>query len=209
MSDDSIDELPETEESSGPEKTSGKRLSADQRKQVCDLYAAGKMKVTALAEKFGVTKSAISQLLKREGVVWASRVIEEAKAEVEAALKAPPPEKDPTFAEKRQARIEQTREESYNALRLLRIKQLRSLSEAERLGAPIPTLKETMNVFKRIIDSQINASRYLLEVLEANQHIDEQDLPEIHIQDLGDADIAALSAEDDEDEGDLLDEDAA
>lgn len=204
MSDDSIDELPETEESSGPEKTSGKRLSADQRKQVCELYAAGKMKVTALAEKFGVTKSAISQLLKREGVVWASRVIEEAKAEVEAALKAPPPEKDPTFAEKRQARIEQTREESYNALRLLRIKQLRALSEAERLGAPIPTLKETMNVFKRIIDSQINASRYLLEVLEANQHIDEEDLPQITIRDLSDEEIKGLvSVESDDDEGEF------
>lgn len=191
------------------EKISGKRLSLAQRKEVCDLYAAGKMKVTALADKYGVTKSAISQLLKKEGVTWASRIVEEAKAEVEAALKEKPPEKDPTFSEKRMARIEQTREESYNAVRLLRIKALRMLTEAERMGSPIATLKEAMNVLNKQVLLQINAGKFLLEVLDANQHTDERDLPNIVIRDLADEEIESLVGLTDDDEEEIEEDDEA
>lgn len=179
------------EEDRLPEKISGKRLSAAQRREVCDLYAGGKMKVTALAEKYGVTKSAISQLLKKHGVTWASRVVEEAKAEIESVGREKPPERDPTFADRRQARIEQTREESYNWMRMLAMKSLRVMAEAERTGAPIATLKETIRVYRMEADLLAVSSKMRLEVLEAHEHIDEADLPQIVIRDLTEDDIAS------------------
>ena len=178
-----------------------KRLTEAERQEVCDLYAAGKMKVTQLAEKFGVTKSAISQLLKREGVIWASKVIEEVKAETDAMVKTSA-ERPLAFADKRQLRIEQVREESFEIVRRLRVAAYRKMGEAERMGTPIPTLKETMNVFKRLIDMQIDASNHLLnDLLEANSHVNQEELPNIIIRDLTEEEIAGMT---DESEDELL-----
>lgn len=166
------------------EKVAGKRLSDAQRKEICDLYAAGKMKVTALAEQFGVTKSAISQLLKKNEVIWASRLAEEASEKIERAAREAPPARDPKFAEKRMSRIEQTREESYNWMRLVQMKALKIQQEAELSGTPIATLKETIRVLRMQVAMIAESSRFRLEVLDAHEHRDEAELPQIIIRDL-------------------------
>lgn len=195
-----------SEETSKPYGRGERRLTDAQLDEICEIFAAGKMKSSRIAEMYGVSVSNISQLLKRRRVIWASKVTDDVKSEVDKALHEKPPAADPTFAEKRKARIEQTREESYNAIRMIRIKALRAQAEAERLGAPIASLKETIRVYRFQLAIQMDASKALLWVLEADKHVDEADLPQIFIRDLGEEDLKALREMDDDD-SDIIDED--
>jgi hypothetical protein len=188
-------------------RASGKSLSAEQWTEIRDAYERKSTPITILAEKYGVSKSAISQHFKKHKVARGALAGEEALAAVEAAAKtAPAPE--PTFAEKRTARIVQTREETYNWLRMLSVRGLKMLAEAEASGSVPASVKESTRTLAIQTKQIIEAGDCRLRMLEADKHVNEEELPQIHIRDLTEEDILKIREEDDENEDGVEEDDS-
>ncbi len=180
-----------------------KKLTAEQWAAIRDRYERGGVKAADLAREYGISTSAISQHFKKYKVVAGGRAKAEAEAEVAAtAAAAPPAPAKLTFADKRLAREEQTREEGYNLIRMARMKQARALAEAEKTGTPIAAMKEAVRVYRMQIASIAEAVRFELEILQSDKFIKEDELPNIEIRDLSDEEAEALASgpteEDDE-----------
>lgn len=173
------------------------RLSQEQWEEVRFAYETGQKRVAALAQEYGVSPQAIHQFFKRKKIVFGSRktdleekVVEKAAEKVVAA----------TFGSKRITRIEETKEQAYQSAQAIAALNMRILAECARAGGPtlqsrandVKTLRSMAVVLKETLDVRYR-------VLNADENIDPDDLPELQILDLTEEDIAHVREADEED----------
>lgn len=185
----------EPEETGSEEEKKGKRLTPAEWAEVRNLYEMGMMKAKDLAEKFGVSRSAISQYFTKHGVVWNSR-----KEEMEKKIE----ESVVTFAMKRKQRIEETKTQSYELDAAINAFSRKLLSDAIKGSVPLSTRDKELKALHKlaVVNTLTRQGRY--KVLDAEREIDELELPEIRFKDLSKEEIEKLREQEDDDLEDLL-----
>lgn len=163
-----------------------KRLTDAEFATATELYELGKSSVAELAHDFGVSRQALSKRFKDAGIVKASRAGEVAGA-AGAAVKATVER----FSERRTEMIEETRMSGLAALKQARMIGQKIVIDAMRSVPPKPLgmvdddLK-ALGRFNKVLIDNLDAT---LRILKSDEHIDEEDLPTLTIEDLTDEDI--------------------
>jgi len=195
---EAIDEEEDKDEALEPATPSTVRLSAaDWEKLVAEYESSLTVSVIDLAVKWGVSRTAIQMHFKRLKDKGYS-VARGSKA-VGASKPTAGPAAEPTWEDKRRARIEIVREDSYKTTRALRQLNIGLVVEAKRAGASFATIKEQLRALRIAMATEIEGSNHDLMNLEAAKNSDPNELPEIRIINLTDEDIKELRAGDEDD----------
>lgn len=189
--------MSELEEIFGPEEEEkkGKRLTAAEWAEIRNLYEMGMMKAKDLADKFGVSRSAISQYFTKHGVKWNVRKEEMEKKVEESVI---------TFAMKRKQRIEDTKTQSYELDAAINAFSRKLLSDAIKGSVPLSTRDKELKALHKlaVVNTLTRQGRYA--VLDADREIDEAELPEIRFKDLSKEEIEKYRDSDEDELEDLL-----
>lgn len=180
------------EEEDGKSSGSGSRMSGADFAEARELYELGSASLGELAEKYGVTRQALSERFKRAGVVKESRKHEVAAAAgsgVKSASAAAAGAVAERFSDKRAEWIEETRIQGYQGLRLTRGLAQKIMTDAVRAGRPPASTDDDLKALGRLNKILVDNLNSALEILEARDHVDEEDLPTLVIEDLTDEDI--------------------
>lgn len=156
-----------------------------------ELYELGKLGVTELSDEFGVSRQAISKRFKDAGIVRGSRAHELA-ATAGAAVKAV----TERFAESKAQWIEETRIEAVKTLKQTRLIGQRMVVDAMKgaaaAGATAGSLAgidddmRALGRYNKLIIDNYNAA---LGILKADEHVDDEDLPNLTVDDLTNEDV--------------------
>lgn len=167
----------------------GKRMSEADFVEARELYELGKSGLADLADVYGVSRQALSRRFKDAGVIRGSRA-HEAAAAVKSAVGSSPSTSAAAaierYADKRADWIEETRLQGVKQLRIAR--QLAQKVVQDALSAtpprPLATVDDDLKAvarFNKIICDNLARS---LDILRANEHVDEDDLPMLILEDL-------------------------
>ncbi|WP_276122714.1 hypothetical protein [Pararhizobium qamdonense] len=183
-----------------------KRLSESDYAEAKELYELGKMRLSDLGEKFDVSRQALHRRFKADGVEYGSRA-SEVQAAVSAGVKqavASTAGQQATAAierynDKRAEWIEETRTNGYKALKQADMLAKKIVADALKNaaaagGSSTGTLASTDDDLKAVQRYQkilVENTITRLDILRANDLVDEDDLPSIHFEDLTDEDILA------------------
>ncbi len=160
------------------------RLSDAEFETAKELYELGKAGIAELANEFGVSRQTISRKLKDAGSVKGSRAHEVAAA-AGAAVKATVER----FADRRAEWIEETRLQGLAALKQARLIGQKLVVDTVKAGGSLATVDDDLKALGRFNKILIDSVSKSLEILRADEHIDEDDLPILTIEDLTDEDI--------------------
>lgn len=171
---------------------SGKRMSDADFAEARELYELGKAGLADLADTYGISRQALSKRFKDAGAVRGSRA-HEAAAAVKAAVGTGPSSSAAAaierFADRRSDWIEETRLQGIKQLKLVRQLAQKvvqdTLSAGKPIGAADDDLKSVQRFNKILVDNLQNA----LDILRANEHVDEDDLPILTLEDLTNEEI--------------------
>lgn len=163
---------------------SRKRLSDADFASARELYELGKAGIAELADDFGVSRQTLSKRFKDAGVVRGSRAHELSQAQG-AAVKAV----QERFAEGRAQWIEETRVDGLKALKQARLIGQKIVVEAMKKNDPLSTVDDDLRALGRFNKILIDNVGKALEILRADEHVDDEDLPTLTIADLTDDDI--------------------
>jgi AcrR family transcriptional regulator len=187
------------------ETGSGKRLTAAQWTEICTLWELGEVKIDELAKRFDVSRQSIMRHFKKNGIVRNSRKSDVRTAIVAGVASATTSAVIANFADKRKQRIEDTREAHYQAADYLSRLTNKLITDALRASKPVSSIKEDIKALRMASAIQEQSFRIRIDVLNADQEIDENELPTLTIEDLTDEDIASIQTKTSDD--DLGDED--
>jgi len=179
----------EIKEGSG---SSGKRLTDAEFAEAKELYELGKAGLTDLADQFGVTRQALSARLKNAGAVKGSRAHEVAAATKKAATSAPGAAAAGAierFSDKRGEWIEETRINGFRQLKLARQLAQKVIQDTIAAGRPVAAADDDLKAVMRLNKILCDNIEHTLNLLEADKHVDENDLPTLNIEDLTNEDI--------------------
>lgn len=201
------DTAPVPQDAAPEEKT--KRLTDAEYAEAKELYELGQMRLAELGDKFGVSRQALSRRFKDDGVNFGSRA-HEVQAAVAQGVKAAATTNATQqaalqmerYADKRLEWIEETRVNGYKALKQADILAKTIIKDVLQKKAPVATADDDLKAvhrFQKILTENVLTR---LDILRANDVIDENDLPEIHFEDLTDEDILSHHRE-----NGLIDED--
>lgn len=184
-----------SEETAGPaspapeeESKTPTKLTVEQWAEARALCETGAMRPSEIARKFGITASAVSQFFSKNGVVYGSKKGEVAKA-VATATAVKTAEAVAPFAIRRIERIEETKSQHYQYSTWIAQETMRVMAEAKKGSLPVSSAAsdvKTLRIAAQTL-SIVRQERYA--VLDADQHIDEEELPSIEIRDLTDEEI--------------------
>lgn len=170
----------------------GKRLSDADFAEARELYELGKAGLADLADTYGISRQALSKRFKDAGAVRGSRAHEAAAAIKAAVGSAPSPSAAAAierFADKRADWIEETRLQGIKQLKLARQLAQKVVQDAIAAGRPVSSADDELKAVQRfnkiICDNLQNA----LDILRANEHVDEDDLPTLTLEDLTNEEI--------------------
>lgn len=155
---------------------SSPRMSDKDFSDACDLYETGEMGLVDLARKFGVSRQALSSRFKKNKVVRNSR------------QPAPPPAPI-RYTDKRGEWIEETRIESYQALRQAAALARKIAAETVKNRSAFGTADDDLKAAQRFNKILVENTKARLELLEAGDFTDEEDLPTLRVEDLTDQEI--------------------
>jgi hypothetical protein len=188
MSEEAPDiELDEEDKVSG----SGRMSSADFA-EARELYELGKASLGELADTYGVSRQALSKRFKAAGAVKDSRkdeIAAVAGAAAKSASAATAAAIAERFTDRRADWIEETRIQGYQALKSVKILAHKTLMDAHRSGVSVSTVDEDMKTFARLNKILVDNIAASLDLLQAHEHVDEEDLPTLIIEDLTDDEI--------------------
>lgn len=178
-----------TDEEKTEDSGQKKRFSEADFAAARELYELGKAGIAELAAEYGVSRQTLSKRFKDAGAIKGSRAHELANA-AGAAAKAT----TERYAENRAVWIEETRLESLKSLKHVRQVGQKILVDAVKRsppGAPlnIATADDDFKALGRFNKILIDNFTKALEILNADQMVDENDLPVLTIEDLTDDDI--------------------
>jgi transposase len=202
MTEEVEEEVPVSEETGKPKQ---KRLKPEEWREIEMLWEYGLMKTKAIADKFGVTPSAITnhfQELKKKGVIIApgAKKNEAIKAlKLAVAAPAAPPKPPSEFESKRKDRIEAAKERRYIQAGLHN-SQVSKIQKAIQDGtttwvAEHAKIKAMQRMGKVIIDAQTMIEN----ALNIAGDIDEASLTILEFRDLTSDEIQEIQQGSDED----------
>lgn len=186
------DEVEVKEEGSEGAGSTVKRLTDAEFAEVKELYELGKAGLTELADQYGVTRQALSQRLKNAGAVKGSRAHEAAAAVKKAVTGAPSAagaHAAERFVDKRGEWIEETRITGFRQLKLARSLAQKVIQDAIAAGRSVATADDELKAVMRLNKILCDNLEHTLHLLEADKHVDENDLPTLNIEDLTNEDI--------------------
>jgi AcrR family transcriptional regulator len=156
-----------------------------------NLWELGEMRAQELCERLGVTRSALHQHFAKHKSYFGSR-----KKDIEAKAE----EVVSTFAMKRKQRIEETKTQTYELDSALNAYARKMLSDAIKGTATLSSREKELKALHKlaVVNTLTRQGRY--HVLDADNEIDENELPEIRFKDLSKEDIEALRRTDDDDD---------
>lgn len=158
----------ETKDTSGPA-----RISDTAYTEMVKLYERGDAGISELAEKFKVSRQSIYKRFKSDGIEKGSKSsVVEAEKIVES------------FVDRRSAWIEETRFQGYQALRQVQLMARKVAIDAQKAGARVGTVDDDMKTLGRLHKILCDNVLVSLKVLRADEHIDEDNLPTLTIEDL-------------------------
>jgi hypothetical protein len=183
-------------EENQPDNAKAKRLTEAEYAEAKELYELGKMRLVDLSEKYGVTRQALSQRFKNDGVSYGSRA-DEMQAAVSEGVKAAVATHTgqqvaaalERYVEKRLEWIEETRLAGYKSLKQADILAKKVVAEAIQNKAPMASTDDDLKAVQRFQKIIAENTLTRLEVLRAHEVIEEDDLPNITFADLTDEDI--------------------
>ncbi|MBD9511621.1 hypothetical protein IB265_33235 [Ensifer sp. ENS10] len=170
----------------------GKRMSDADFAEARELYELGKAGLGELADQFGVSRQALSSRFKSAGAVKSSRAHEVASAAKKAVTGAAGASAAATaerFADKRGEWIEETRITGVRSLKLARQLAQKIIQDALAGGHAISTVDDDLKAVQRFNKILVDNLESALNLLEADKHVDENDLPTLSIEDLTNEDI--------------------
>lgn len=188
------------EDESSVVETKSTKLTGAQWERICTLWELGETKLSQITAEYGVSKQAVIKHFKKNGIVGGSRKGEIKTAIVSGVAAATVAATVPTFVDKRKQRIEDTREQHYMAATYLSQLTNKILTEALKASRTPASVKEDLKALRYASALQEQSFRIRMDVLNANDEIDEQELPTLEISDLTDQDIADLRNKQDEDD---------
>lgn len=174
-----------------------KRLTDSAYAEARELYELGKMRLSELGEKYDVSRQALWRRFKADGVEYGSRA-SEVQAAVSAGVKqattqtaAQQVAQAERYNEKRAEWIEETRVSGYRALKQADMLAKKIVADAVKNSAAMATTDDDLKAVHRFQKILVENTLTRLDILRANEIIDEDDLPTIQFEDLTDDDILA------------------
>ena len=161
-------------------KSTGKRLTDAEYDAAKELYERGETSLADIAVKFGITRQALWQRFSKDKIVRGS------KSKVVEAEKAVE-----NFVNNRSQWIEETRFQGYQALKQVQLVARKIAMDQLKKTPPAPMseadgdLRASGRLNKILVDN-IGMS---LNILQADRHVEENNLPQLLVEDLTDEDI--------------------
>lgn len=158
---------------------SGSRISNEDFETACAEYEANEKSLVEIADELGVSRQALSARFKRAGVVKGSK----AKGRTEE-------KQAPTgYSANRSQWIEDARVNGYNALKQAQLLARKIVVDAAKSGRSVETVDGELRAMQRYNKTLVDNITATLRILDADNHIDEADLPQLVIEDLTDEQI--------------------
>jgi len=182
---------PETPENTEEEKSGRRKLSDADYAEACNLYELGQAGIAELSDKYGCTRQNLYNRFKADGIKKSSRVHELQTAATEAAKKAAEVAAAAAnrFSAKRAELIEETRIQGLNLFKQSRLLAHKVVTDALKSAHSLASVDDDLKALQRynkILTENITTS---LQVLNADEHVDESDMPLLRIEDLTEEDI--------------------
>jgi transposase-like protein len=150
------------------------RLTDQQWAEICELYETGTSGVVELADKFGVSRQNLSKRFKTEGVIRGSRAPSTASSEPEIER----------FSDNRGRWIEEARISGHNALKQANMLTRKIVIDNLKAGRPMAAVDEDLMAAQRYNKILVDNIAAHMKLLDAENYTDEEDLPELHVEDL-------------------------
>ncbi|MBA8881716.1 hypothetical protein [Phyllobacterium myrsinacearum] len=186
-----------------------RKLTPAERAEIRELYELGKARMTELADKYGCSRQTLSRWFRDEKIKWGSRaeeVKEAAKAAITASTTATVTSIAERFQDHRADWIEETRVNSYKALRMAELLAKKTVQEAMKAAKPLATIDEEMKAIHRYQKVLLENADARLRILNADDVVAEDDLPSIQIDDLTAEDLVRFHRENGVDDEEEIDE---
>jgi AraC-like DNA-binding protein len=185
-----LDPALQTDDDAGSSKP---RLTDAQFAEIREHYELGTKTMAELAAEFNVARQTLSRRFKDAGVVKGSRAHElqaaVKKGVVQGAQGAAQPIGE-RYIDKRMEWIEETRVNGYKTINMIRNLQLKRLRDAVQAGTAFAAVDDDMKALVRLQKNLIEGYDFQLDrILNANDIIDEDALPDLSIQDLTEEDL--------------------
>lgn len=169
-----------------------KRLSDAEFAEARELYELGKAGLADLADTYGISRQALSKRFKDAGAVRGSRA-HEAAAAVKAAVGTGPSSTAAAaierFSDKRADWIEETRLQGIKQLKLARQLAQKVVQDAIASGRSISAADDELKAVQRFNKILCDNLQNALDILRANEHVDEDALPILTLEDLTNEEI--------------------
>ena len=187
----SAEELIDAED---PGMGKSRRLTDAEFAEVREVYELGTAGLTDLADKHGISRQALSKRFKDAGVVKGARAAEIAEAAKKAAAVgatgAAAASTVDRFEEKREQWVEESRVGAMHNMVLVERLTKKAIQEALAKSAPLSTIDDELKAIERIKKIFIETGRHkLVDILNAAELIDEDNLPSLILEDLTDQEI--------------------
>ncbi len=177
---------------SGSESTSGDRMTDADFASARERYELGTAGLVELADEYGVSRQALSKRFKNNNVKKGSRAHEVSAATAKGAKEAAEAAgaSSERFHDKRADWIEETRIQGVQALKQARlIGQKTVVDEMKKPGANLENIDGAMKVVARYSKMLTDNIESTLRILKSDDHVDEEDLPTLTIEDLTNEEI--------------------
>lgn len=168
------------------DKRSGKRLTDAEWAEIVENFELGLMGIVELANKYGVSRQALSQRFKTNGIRGGSRTHEIREAVNQAAKQhaaaSVPAER---FIDRRAEWIEETRMQGYAALKQAQMMTVKKVIDTHKAGNSMSSIDDELKALRRYQQILVeNIDSRLGSILSANDSVDETNLPALILEDL-------------------------
>lgn len=176
---------------SGTETSSGDRMTDADFASARERYELGTATLVELAEEYKVSRQALSKRFKNNGVKKGSRAHEVKAATGEGVKKAAEAAAaaQERFQDKRAEWIEETRLQGFQALKQARLIGQKAVVDEMKAGGSIERIDGSLKALGRYNKLLIDNLDATLRLLNSDEHIDEEDLPNLIVEDLTDEEI--------------------
>ena len=181
----------ETESETPPAPKPDRRLTDAEWAEIKELYELGKMKMASLADKYGISRQSLFKRFKKDGLVEGSRAHEVQAAIAEGLINSTVAAvvASERFSDKRNSWIEETRLSGYKVLKQIELLARKTLMETVTSHASMRSVDADAKSIRKFQDIFIQNTIARLEILKADEVIDEADLPKLLMEDLTNEDL--------------------
>lgn len=168
----------------GKSKKKHVRLTTSQWKRMGMLYELGEATLKELSEKYGPRQEHISRRLKKMGFKRHARVKEQSK-KVEKAFEKAIDDDAKLWAD----RIKKTREEHYEQITTLNRLAITEIALAKQEGRAFATVEPNLKAIQRAVAINKTTREERYSILGLDNEDESDDLPELTIRDLTEAEV--------------------